>query len=113
MDEMLQGVSVASDESNTTYCNLYSSEGIALSNKVLSGQANVNNLFKALEIAKFDKDYSLKQVKKDFEDHKRGVITFNYNGIQETLTYVPIEGTDWMLTYLIRENVISERIKSI
>lgn len=113
MDEMLQGVSVASDESKTTYCNLYSSEGIALSNKVLSGQANVNNLFKALEIAKFDKDYSLKQVKKDFADHKRGVITFNYNGIQETLTYVPIEGTDWMLTYLIRENVISERIKSI
>lgn len=113
MDEMLQGVSVASNESNTTYCNLYSSEGIALSNTVLSGQASVNNLFKALEIARFDKDYSLEQVKKDFADHKRGVITFNYNGIQETLTYVPIEGTDWMLTYLIRENVISERIESI
>ncbi len=113
MDEMLQGVSVASDKSNTTYCNLYSSEGIALSNKVLSGQANVNNLFKALENAVFDENYSLEQVKKDFTDHRKGVITFNYNGIQETLTYVPIEGTDWMLTYLIRENVISNRIESI
>ncbi len=113
MEEMLKGVSVASDSSDTTYCNIYSSEGVALSNTVLSGQARDNNLFKALEIAKFDKDYSLDQVKRDFADHKKGVITFNYNGIQETLTYVPIDGTDWMLTYLIRENVISERIGSV
>ena len=113
MDEMLQGVSVASNETNTTYCNLYSADGIALSNTVLSGQANVNNLFMALESAKFDHGYSLNQVKNDFSEHKKGVITFTYNDIQETLQYVPIQGTDWMLTYLIRENIISDRIQSI
>ncbi|MBR1741047.1 MAG: response regulator, partial [Lachnospiraceae bacterium] len=42
-----------------------------------------------------------------------GVFSFTYDGIQETLYYVPVEGTDWMLTYLIRESVINEQINSI
>ena len=113
MEEMLTGVSMSSNESNATFCNIYSADGIALSNTVLSGQANVNNLFHALDSAEFDKGYSLEGVKEDFRQQKNGVVVFNYNGIRETLSYVPIKGTDWMLTYLIRESVISGRIDSI
>ena len=43
----------------------------------------------------------------------KGVVSFTYNDIRETLTYIPVKGTDWQLTYLIRESVISERISSI
>ena len=36
-----------------------------------------------------------------------------YEGIRETLSYVPVNGTDWFLTYLIRESVISDSISAI
>ncbi|MCR5155476.1 MAG: response regulator, partial [Butyrivibrio sp.] len=42
-----------------------------------------------------------------------GVVSFNYNGIDETLYYVPVHGTNWMLTYLIRESIIGEQISTI
>ena len=113
MDKMLQGAAIDSSHSDTTFCNIYTSNGIALTNMVLSGQANVSNLFDALETAAFDKGSSLDQVKNDFSAGNRGVISFTYNDIQETLTYVPIKGTDWMLTYLIRESILSERIGSV
>ncbi len=38
---------------------------------------------------------------------------FSYNGTNETLSYVPVEGTDWLLTYLIKEKVIIDKIDSI
>ena len=51
--------------------------------------------------------------KSDFAEGRKGVVSFTYNGIQETLSYVPVSGTNWLLTYLIRESVISEQIASI
>ena len=113
MDEMIQGVSISSDERNSTFCNIYSAEGISLSDIVLSGQADVSNLFTALEKAEFDKGFSLENVKRDFAEGKQGVISFTYNGIQETLTYYPVGGTDWMLTYLIRESIVSDHISYV
>lgn len=41
------------------------------------------------------------------------MVSFDFNGVRETLTYIPVGGTDWQLTYLIRESVISDRIRSI
>ena len=42
-----------------------------------------------------------------------GEISFTYNNIREVLSYVPVTGTDWLMTCLIRENVISEQIGSV
>ena len=44
---------------------------------------------------------------------KAGEVSFVYNDIKETLSYEPVKGTDWQLTYLIRESVISNEINSI
>ncbi len=60
-----------------------------------------------------EEGYSLDKVLDDFAKLKRGVVTFTYNDILETLSYVPIKGTDWMLTYLIRESVLGNRISSV
>ena len=113
MEEMLIGVSVNSQENSSTFCNIYTNGGVALSNTVLGGLAVEDNLLEALQHADFDKGYSYSQVADDFAAGRANVASFTYKGIRETLDYVPISGTDWFLTYLIRESVITEDINPI
>ncbi|MBR4415796.1 MAG: hypothetical protein IKS67_03440, partial [Victivallales bacterium] len=110
MHEMLAGVSMTSQDENVTFNNIYSAEGYALSNLVLGGNATEYNLFEAMNHAEFDKGYSLEKMMQDFTERKNGVVSFTYEGEEETLCYIPITGTDWMLTYLIQENVIRDKI---
>ena len=113
MQEMLSGVSMNEQESGATFCNIYTSDGIALSNTILGGLAVEDNLLEAMHIAEFEPGYSYERFAQDFAEGNRGVASFTYNGIRETLSYVPVEGTDWLLTYLIRESVISDSISTI
>ena len=113
MSEMLAGVSMDSQSSDATFSNLYTGTGMALTNQVLGGQAPGSNLLEALKGARFDEGYSYEQVTADFAEGVRREVSFTYNGIRETLSYVPVNGTDWFLTYLIRESVIREQIDSI
>jgi len=113
MSEMLEGFSLQSGTNDVTFCNIYTEEGESLTDMVLGGLASEDNLLEALEHAEFDEGKTIDELKYDFESMQPGVATFTYNGIYETLDYVPISGTDWMLTYLIRESVISDRISDI
>jgi hypothetical protein len=113
MEVMLRGASMISQNSGTTFCNIYTADGVALSNTVLGGLAVEDNLLEALRNAQYEEGYSAARVEDDFRSARRGVVSFTYNGIQETLSYVPIGGTDWMLTYLVRESVISDRISAV
>ena len=110
MRVMLKGASMQSQGNGSTFCNIYTKDGVALSNTVLGGLAVEDNLLEAMHNAQFEDGYSLEQLLDDFDKGNRGVVSFTYNGIRETLSYVPVEGTDWLLTYLIRESVISEEI---
>jgi len=80
---------------------------------VLGGLAVEDNLLEALSHAQYEEGYSYEQTVRDFREGNRGIAAFSYNGIQETLSYVPVTGTNWMLTYLVREKIISERIDSV
>ncbi len=113
MDTMLEGVSLISDNNGTTFCNIYTKEGKALTNMVLGGLAVEDNLLSALDQAEFEDGYSAEKVRYDYENGVNGVVSFTYNGTSETLSYVRVNGTDWMLTYLIRENVISAEIGNV
>ncbi|MGI5874678.1 MAG: response regulator [Bacillota bacterium] len=113
MDEMLAGVSMDAQEDGATFCNIYTSNGIALSNTVLGGLAVEDNLLEAMRSAEFEPGYSYEGFVSDFTAGKNGEVCFTYNGIRETLSYVPVKGTDWRLTYLIRESVISDNISTI
>ena len=113
MEEMLQGVSMKSKNEDITFCNIYTNEGIALSNTVLGGLAVEDNLLEAMEHADFEGTYTYEQFLDEFENLRKGQVSFVYDGIQETLSYVPVQGTNWLLTYLIRESVISDQISSI
>ncbi|MBR3326604.1 MAG: response regulator [Atopobiaceae bacterium] len=113
MQEMLAGVSMESSEDDATFCNMYTSSGNALTNTVLGGLAVEDNLVEALEHAEFDDENGYDEFLDTFTNCRRGVVSFTYNGIKETLSYVPVEGTDWLLTYLIRESVLSDNIGSV
>ena len=58
MDEMLKGVSITSDDEDSTFCNLYTRDGVALSNMVLGGFASEDNLYDALKTAEFSEGSS-------------------------------------------------------
>jgi len=113
MQEMLSGVSLRTNTDNATFCNIYTESGTALTDFVLGGLAMEDNLLDAMKIATFEPPYSYDRFTSEFQSKTRGVVSFTFNGIRETLTYIPVSGTDWQLTYLIRESVISERISSI
>ena len=113
MKNMLENVSIVTQDTGATYCNIYTGGGIPLSDRVLAGAADGSSLFDALDNAEFMDGYSLDQVKDDFAQGRKGTVSFTYKGTRETLTYAPVQGTDWMLTYLIRESVISDRISSV
>ena len=113
MDEMLKGISMDAQESDATFSNIYTTDGVALTDSILGGLAVEDNLVEALSHAEYDKGYSYDKVLKEFNDHERGEVSFTYGDIHETLSYVPVEGTNWMLTYLIRESVISDKISYV
>ena len=113
MDEMLSGVSMQTQEGGATFCNIYTNTGVALSNTVLGGLAVEDNLLDALKKARFEDGYTYESFLAAFQSGKKGVVSFTYGDVTETLAFAPVEGTNWLLTYLIRESVISDQISAI
>ena len=113
MDVLLEGLSLQSDANAATFCNLYDRSGISLTNVVLGGLSSDDNLLNALKNANFNEGHTFEQVNADFSSGREGLITFNYNNIDESMYYIPVRGTDWMLTYLIQDSIISDQINTI
>ena len=115
MNRLLEGFSLQMGQGGrvTTFCNIYTQEGFPLTNEVLGGSATEDSLFPALKEASFESSFSAEKLHEDFIHRKEGVVSFTYKGILDTMYYVPIHNTNWMLTYLIRESVISDQISSI
>ena len=110
MKVMLDGVSMAQGTGGATFCNIYTKDGIALSNTVLGGLSVDDNLLEAMKEAEFEAGSSYDTLVNSFQSGERGEVSFVYKDIRETLSYVPVENTDWFLTYLIRESVIGDQI---
>ena len=113
MDEMLSAVSVSSDVQDTTFCNIYTRDGHALTDSVLGGLAAEDNLISAMQGAGFEEPDTFDSFVQSFSAGEKGTVSFTYNGIKEMLCFIPIKDTDWQLTYLIRESVISDSINDI
>jgi signal transduction histidine kinase/DNA-binding response OmpR family regulator len=113
MEEMLSGVSMGTGTGGTTFCNLYTADGWALTDYVLGGLAAEDNLLAAMKSAAFEAPDSFDGFESSFRGGEKGVVSFSYNGVRETLSYTPVVGTDWQLTYLIRESVITDEISAV
>ena len=107
---------IAIDDTNAqsvTFCNVYTTDGIALTDAVLGGLAAEDNLLDAMDNASFNKGYTLDNFLNDFDNGTSGIVSFNYNGTAESLAYAPVKGTNWRITYLIRESAIANRMSNI
>lgn len=112
IDEMLSSLTLKT--SNTeTWCNLYYQNGESLTDDAFGNLPEGSNLLTALLEADMGNTDGYEQLKGDFAEGRKGHLSFTYQGSQEDLCYVPVEGTGWMLTVLIRDNVISDQISSI
>ncbi len=98
---------------NETFCNLYHRSGESLTDNNFGYLTSGHNLLSALRESELDPGYSYQQLEDDFNAGQMGQISFRYRGGHEDLCYIPVEGTSWMLTILIRDNVINDQISSI
>ncbi len=112
IDEMLSSLTLQTHD-NETYCNLYYRNGESLTNDDFGYLTAGKNILYALADAHMENGSSYEQLKEDFAEGKAGQVSFLYDDTPEDLCYMPVEGTNWMLTILIRDNVISEQISSI
>ncbi len=112
MNELLSSLMLQSTD-NETYCNLYHQNGESLTDEAFGYLTAGKNVLSELEGADMEPGSSHGQLKEDFANGRRGQVSFNYQGAKEDLCYVPVEGTNWMLTILVRDNVISSQIGSI
>jgi PAS domain S-box-containing protein len=110
--EMLSSLTLQTSD-NETYCNLYYRNGESLTNDSFGYLTAGQNLLAAMRDAQMEEGSSYEQLSEDFSQGRLGQISFHYRGVREDLCYIPVEGTNWMLTILIRDNVISDQISSI
>ena len=110
--DMLSSLTLQGD-GNETYCSLYHRSGESLTENAFGYLDAGHNLLEALKDAKMEPGSSYEQLLQDFAEGRPGNLSFHYQGIREDLCYVPVEGADWMLTILIRDNVLTDQISSI
>ena len=102
---------LAFEDEGRTYFGLYSKKGENITGTELGPYVSRHNLFAALKDV-IDEN-TLNENRDNFSNAVEGSITFTAGGTEETLVYVPVEQTDWMMVVLIRESVIQDRIRSI
>ena len=98
-------------EDSKTYFGIYTKNGENLSGTELGPFVSTHNLFDVIKGVIPEDVWT--ENRDNFLNAVEGSITFTANGAEETMCYVPIEGTDWMMVVLIRESLIHERIRSI
>ena len=112
IDGMLSYLTLQTSE-NGTYCNLYYRDGESLTNDKFGHLVEGGNLLSAVSNATFDDGFGYERLKEDFENGRSGQTSFRHHGVREELCYIPVEGTNWMMTILVQDSVISEQIGSI
>lgn len=112
IEEMLSALTSQTNY-NETYWSLYHRNGEDLTNNDFGNLKAGTNFLLELSKADIYNGFSYEQLESDFTNGRAGQISFSYMGAQENLCYIPVEGTDWMMTVLIRNNVITEQINSI
>lgn len=112
IEEMLSSLTSQTNY-NETYWSLYHRNGEDLTNNDFGNLQAGTNFLSEMQKADIYNGFSYEQLRSDFENGRAGQISFNYMGSQENLCYIPVEGTNWMMTVLIRNNIITEQINSI
>lgn len=113
VEKIISAIHVQGKE-NRVYCRLFSKEGENLLS--IKGEYPDNkNLFDVYaEKAVFADGYSLNKLKDDWASGKEGYFVYDMPESGRSYTYYkPVPGTDWVLTSLMRQSVLSTQISSL
>ncbi|MCR5834702.1 MAG: response regulator [Selenomonadaceae bacterium] len=113
ISKFFEGVMMHTTNSEMTFFNLYYTNGESLTSAVLGEFKNGTNIVEALDGATFSDGYSKNKIIEDFAAEREGVSVFTYHGVKEMLYYRPLTKAGWILTYMIRENQVAERISEV
>ena len=102
---------LALDDQGTANSALYSKNGTNLSGTELGPTVSNRNFFDAIKDV-IPED-ALKGHYENFAGKAAGSLTFNSGEAEESLCYVPVEGTGWEMAALIRESIIQNQIRDI
>ncbi|MCR5302415.1 MAG: GGDEF domain-containing protein [Lachnospiraceae bacterium] len=102
---------LAFDDQGRTHFALYAKNGGNLSGTDLGSIIAKHNFFDAIRSILPEEVWNYNYA--NFRDEKEGTITFASGESEETLCYVPIEGTGWEMAVLICESVIQDQIRDI
>jgi len=102
---------LAFDDQGRTHFALYSKKGGNLSGTELGPVISSHNLFDALQA--FAPQEVLREKRENFENAQAGSLSFASGDMEETMVYVPIQGTDWEMAVLIHESIIQDQIRDI
>ncbi len=92
---------------NQTLSNLYTQSGdsIIQNNNVHDEKWNLFDYFK--DDVVFEPGYSLEAIENDWKEPKAGFTVFKKNGLVSYYYYKPVPTTNWMITILLTENLIT------
>lgn len=102
---------LAFDDQERTYFALYSKNGGNLSGTDLGPVILSHNFFDAIKGIVSEDVWNDNH--ENFENETEGSLTFASGEAEETLCYVPIQGTSWEMAVLIRESMIQDQIRDI
>lgn len=102
---------LAFDDQDGTYFALYSANGGNISGTPLGPVISDRNILEATRgVAE---ENAWKKTCDNFAAGAGGSMTFASGQAQETLCYVPVQGTGWEMAVLIRDSVIRDQIRHI
>ncbi len=102
---------LALDDQGRTHFALYSKNGSNLSGTEFGPVISNHNFFDAIQ--GLVPENVLDESRENFASGAEGALSFGTGDAHQTLCYVPIEGTDWVMTVLIRESIIQDQIHDI
>ena len=102
---------LAFDDQESTHFALYSANGGNISGTELGPLIGTENIFDATIGNVSEEKWN--SFRDDFNNNKRGTLTFTINGVVDTICYEPVPDTGWELVGMIRESVIQDQIQEI
>lgn len=102
---------LAFDSQGKTFFAVYSNKGGNLSGTELGPVISTHNFLEATK--SLVPEAVWKTHVDNFAREARGDMMFSCDGVEETLSYVPIHGTGWELAVLIYESVIHDQFRGI
>ena len=102
---------LALEDHSRTYFGLYTKNGTNLSGTELGTVIATDNIFESTKDLLPEDVW--KENKDNFANGAEGTMRFTSEGIEETLTYIPVKETEWEIAVLIGDNVIQDQIRDI